>query len=105
MKVLHHCDNPPCVRPDHLFLGTTSDNHRDSVTKGRWGDRSRHGTAQGNAKLDDDKVREILRLAGEGRSLLSLSQEFGVSWPVIDGIVKGKLWKHVERAVLGQRSA
>lgn len=106
VKILHHCDNPPCVRAAHLFPGTTSMNHLDSIQKGRWGDRTLRGVLNPGAKLDDDKVREIRRLAADGRSLLSISQEFGVSWPVIDGIVKGRGWAHVtelERAVLAGR--
>jgi hypothetical protein len=43
LSVLHHCDNPPCVRPDHLFLGTRGDNNRDAAAKGRTARGDRHG--------------------------------------------------------------
>ena len=53
MCVLHHCDNPPCVRPEHLFLGTKRDNALDSINKGR---HIRHWW------LTDDDIRTIRKL-------------------------------------------
>ena len=56
VNVLHKCDNPSCVNPDHLFLGTQQDNVTDMIQKNRHNHR---GEANGKAKLNDDKVREI----------------------------------------------
>lgn len=91
--VCHRCDNPPCVNPDHLFLGTNQDNVDDMVAKGR----NRKGVASGNAKLDDEQVREIRRLFGSGEcTLAELSERFGVCPMVAWRAAKGKTWKHVD---------
>lgn len=55
--VCHHCDNPNCVRPSHLFLGTNNDNRQDSVQKRRHA----HGERHGAAKLTDEQIKEIRR--------------------------------------------
>jgi len=94
--VMHTCDTRACVRHTHLVVGTTSENLRDCIAKGRWGTgRVLRGTQQGTSKLDDEKVREIRRRAAAGSSLLSLAQEYHVSWPTIKDAVSRKTWRHV----------
>src|SRR5437899_2411616 len=66
MCVCHRCDTPLCVRPSHLFLGTHSDNMKDSYAKGRHQPVRLYGTRHGMAKLTDPKVREIRRLGALG---------------------------------------
>jgi len=94
VHVCHHCDNPPCVRPDHLFIGTAADNSRDMFAKGRQG--SRHpGTERANAKLTDEDVRAIRAVPpfhGRNRQLARL---YGVSDHTIREVLTGQGWKHV----------
>ncbi len=114
MWVLHRCDNPPCVRPSHLFLGTAQDNARDRDAKGRnyqvtqpeklsrgerhWTSthpelirRAERGT---NAKLTWDQVARIrTRAVNEGLSSSALGAEFGVSARTIRFILRGETWK------------
>ena len=86
LEVLHHCDNPPCVRPAHLFLGTQSDNLFDAVKKGRAcqavGEERPH-------KLTLIQVREIL-----SSSLIQqdIANKFGVARQTISDIRLGKRW-------------
>jgi hypothetical protein len=93
LEVLHSCDNPPCVRPDHLFLGTQQDNIRDRDAKGR----GRHpnparGEHNGNSKLTAERVSEIRTKLKDGRSSLSIGREYGVHHSTILGIRNGVSW-------------
>lgn len=92
LLVCHTCDNPPCVNPAHLFLGTVRDNAVDCSKKGRMP----RGSAHCHSKLDEDTVREIRRIIGDGvKSQIALSKELGVSKYAVWAIIHGKSWKHV----------
>jgi hypothetical protein len=92
--VLHQCDNPSCVRPEHLYLGTQFENAMDAERRGR----ARHpkGEDHGEAKLTADQVRSIRRLyyAGCG-GLTDLAKQFNVTKQNIRMIVLGRSWKHL----------
>jgi hypothetical protein len=64
--VLHKCDNPICVNPSHLFLGTQFDNMRDCSRKGRLNLKHLRGEAHGRCKLSDQQVTEIRHLYSTG---------------------------------------
>lgn len=94
MFVCHRCDNPPCVRPGHLFLGTPAENSADMKSKGRsWQHR---GADNRSARLTETAVREIRRLSAEGVSQSELSRRFGVALATVNGIVRRRLWSHIE---------
>jgi uncharacterized protein YerC len=86
LHVLHHCDNPPCVNPDHLFLGTSADNVADMVRKGR-ASRKTPG-----AKLTSEQVLSILH---DSREYRTIAKQFNVSSPTICAIKRGKIWRSV----------
>lgn len=92
--VLHRCDNPPCVRPSHLFRGTQIDNIADSKTKHRLG--RLHGSMNPGAKLNEMQVLEIRKLHKDGlRSRKKLAEMFCVSIPLIDKILQRTAWAHI----------
>jgi hypothetical protein len=98
LVVCHRCDNPLCVRPTHLFLGTHADNFRDMVNKRR---QSGHlppryvGADHPIAKLSDEAVREIRRRYADGEPKHRIANSFNVSDTTISHIVKRLTWRHV----------
>ncbi len=93
MFVCHHCDNPPCVNPGHLFVGTSADNMRDMASKGR---SSCHvGERNPKAKLTADDVIDIRRRSNDGETHVSIAKLFGISDAQVCTIVKRKAWRHL----------
>lgn len=85
VKVLHHCDNPSCVRPSHTYLGTQKENAHDRDSRGR----------NGLAKLTAAVVREVRAQAEQGVPQKDLCKQFGVHAPCISAIVNRKTWRHI----------
>lgn len=100
LNVLHRCDNPPCVRVDHLFLGTQEENNADRDAKGR--QVARHGEKHGNAKLTEADVRRIFRLRSIGWKQRRIASAVGVSQLQISHILTGKQWAHLGLASIPQ---
>ena len=114
--VLHRCDNPACVNPDHLFLGTHLDNMHDCVQKNRTSKGERHsriqkahikpgpghhlhgkpgmrGTRNGQSKLTEDRIREI---RADGRTNFEIATEYGISFQQVSRIKRRERWAHVK---------
>ena len=100
MQVCHHCDNPPCVRPDHLFLGTARDNARDRQNKGRFTppvfDRDSHPMS----KISAGDAETIVRTASTGRggNVAELAEQYGVTITTIHNILRANRQKAKEAA-------
>lgn len=94
--VLHKCDNPPCVNPAHLFLGTSADNVQDMITKGRWTSPPRIGALNSNAKLTEENVIEIRKMHESGNYIhRELAVIFGVGRTQIGNIINRNRWNHI----------
>lgn len=93
---LHKCDNPACVRPDHLFDGTTRDNNADRHAKGRSRGASHPGERNPMARFTEADIRRIRQLIASGRSRSSVARELGAAVATISLIASRKTWSHVE---------
>lgn len=91
LLVCHKCDNPPCVRPDHLFLGTNKNNMEDMVAKGR----QNKGEKNGQAKVTAADVIEMKRLRKLGATYKELGDMFGLEQRTASMAVRGVNWKHL----------
>jgi hypothetical protein len=89
--VLHKCDNPPCINPQHLYIGTAADNARDRKIRGRGAKGERHGCAKLTA-AEVQEIRALYRGRGHGPSYETLMRQFGVSKSTIAHIAKGQTW-------------
>ena len=96
LNACHHCDNPACVRPDHLFAGTDGDNVRDCIAKGRKVMNPCKGERNGRAVLTGTDVLAIRQqYALGGITLAALGRQYGVTYQQIRAIVCGKEWRHL----------
>lgn len=93
LHVCHKCDNPPCVNPAHLFLGTHKENMADMRRKNRHRPPVLNGERHPMAKLNWDSVREILALRKAGERSASIASKFNVSKGAICDIIYGRRWQ------------
>lgn len=100
MLVCHRCDNPLCVNPTHLFVGSNADNMKDMARKGR-AKRMKNplpGEANGRALLTEAQARELLALyAGGQMRLADIARRFGISVAQAQKIGIGRAWGHLPR--------
>lgn len=92
LNVLHSCDNPPCINPEHLRAGTQADNVRDMWVRGRAVPPPVHyGETHHLAKLTAEKARAI---RADRRLLREIAADYGVSLAVVSSIRRGRTWRH-----------
>lgn len=89
--VMHSCDNPACVNPAHLSIGTQADNRMDCGWKGR----NPRGTNHHSATIDDGDVRRIRELRDAGVRPSQIAATLGLNASATYGVYQGRTWKHV----------
>lgn len=95
LLVCHTCDNPKCVRPSHLFLGTHSDNSKDMMRKGRSRSAGLKGEKSPYHKLNDEKVRKIREMHKNGVSQADIARIFCVNKTAVNKVILRQNWSHV----------
>jgi hypothetical protein len=91
MFVLHRCDTPLCVNPEHLFVGSQKENRQDCARKGR----TARGSGHFKTALTADGVMEIRRLVSRGRPPREVADQFGISVSSVGNLAARRSWKHV----------
>jgi hypothetical protein len=93
MLVCHSCDNPICVNPEHLWLGTPKDNMVDMSNRGRY--RDQKGTKHNLVKLTEEDVLNIRDKVATGYTQKSMADKYGISFQQVSRIVRKERWKHL----------
>jgi hypothetical protein len=95
--VLHTCDNPPCVNPGHLYVGTNLENARDRAERKRGKEHRQQGEANDNAKLTEADVRAIIVELQRvpRRSQQAIATQFGVAQQTVSRIMHRRSWSHL----------
>lgn len=91
MLVCHRCDNPRCVNPKHLFLGSPADNLGDMAAK----DRHLYGERNAEHRLTEQAVHSVFDLSENGWSQYRIAKHVGVGQPQVGRILRGERWRHV----------
>jgi len=91
MEVCHKCDNPACVNPNHLFLGSKRDNQLDKIAK----NRQARGTINGRSKLTEFDIINIRQLYKQGTTCQMLANMYNMGWTTINNIIKRNIWTHI----------
>lgn len=95
LLVRHKCDNPACVRPAHLLIGTQKQNMADMYRRGRGRKRGLSGSQNPNAKLNESAVRQLRDAAESGEPLRRIAERLNVSPATAHLIATRKTWRHV----------
>jgi hypothetical protein len=95
--VLHKCDTPACVNPEHLFVGTKEDNAKDMISKNRGGQRKApiKGSAHWKTELTESDVLNIRARCAAGESQRVVGLDFGIRQPAVFKIVHRQRWGHI----------
>ena len=93
VHVCHTCDVRHCVRPEHLWLGTHSDNMRDAVAKGRARHPDNRGIKCGTSELTEAEVRAI---RSDPRTLKQIGAAYGIDWSHVGAIKRREKWAHLD---------
>lgn len=94
-KLCHKCDNPPCVNPEHLFIGTQKDNCLDAVMKGRWTQKGASCEKSPHSKLTNENVKEILNTPIYHGIFNQFSKKFKVHRSTIRKAYIGLTWSNL----------
>lgn len=93
--ILHHCDNPKCCNPNHLYIGNNKDNIHDKVIRNRA--QRLHGDLNGNSKLSEQDVINIRSeyISRKNGGVVAIAKKYKISSTNVHDIIKRKIWKHI----------